>query len=115
MRETAAEDIRIHAAEGSSGGRETITRDRTPMPRERGGGEEERVSMSSSWPGYRRRGRCASSTRAVDRARELVGPGARLANFISLRCVDGGRYSSGGSVRSQATMASMSASFIFLK
>ena len=64
MRKTAAEDIRIHAAEGSSGGRETITRDRTPKPRERGGGEEERVSMSSSWAGYRRRARCASSARA---------------------------------------------------
>jgi hypothetical protein len=43
MREKAAEDIRICAAEGSSGGRETITRDRTPVPRDCGGGEEERV------------------------------------------------------------------------
>ena len=42
MRETAAEDIRIRAAEGSSGGRETITRDRAPVPRNRGGGVEER-------------------------------------------------------------------------
>ena len=42
MRDTAAEDIRIGAAEGSSGGRETITRDRAPVPRNRGGGVEER-------------------------------------------------------------------------
>jgi hypothetical protein len=114
MRETAAEDIRIHAAEGSSGGRETITRDRTPVPRERGGGEQERVSMSSSWAGYRRRGRCASSARAVDRACELLIP-ARNCRFHFAETRRRERYSSGGSVRSQATMASMSASFIFLK
>jgi hypothetical protein len=44
MREKAAEDIRICAAEGSSGGRGTITRDRTAVPRDcGGGGEQERV------------------------------------------------------------------------
>jgi hypothetical protein len=43
MREKAAEDIRICAAEGSSGGRGTITRDRAPVPRDGGGGEQERV------------------------------------------------------------------------
>jgi hypothetical protein len=42
MREKAAEDIRICAAEGSSGGTGTITRDRAPVPRNRGGGVEER-------------------------------------------------------------------------
>jgi hypothetical protein len=43
MREKAAEDIRIRAAEGSSGGRGTITRDRALVPLDCGGGEEERV------------------------------------------------------------------------
>ena len=51
MRDTAAEDIRIGAAEGSSGGRETITRDRAPVPRNRGGGETKRVLNPSSWGG----------------------------------------------------------------
>ena len=49
MREKAAEDIRICAAEGSSGGRGTITRDRAPVPRDCGGGELSLASGSSSW------------------------------------------------------------------
>jgi len=52
------------------------------MPRERGGGEEEHVSMSSSWPGYRRRGRCASSARST----WLASCWSRraIADFVSL-------------------------------
>ena len=52
--------------------------------------------------------------RPLDLARELLIP-ARNSRFHFAETRRRGHYSSGGSVRSQATMASMSASFIFLK
>jgi hypothetical protein len=52
--------------------------------------------------------------RPLDLARELLIP-ARNCRFHFAETRRREHYSSGGSVRSQATMASMSASFIFLK
>src|SRR4030088_280726 len=117
----AAEDIRICAAEGSSGGRETITRDRAPVPRDCGGGEEERVSISSSWARAiaagagavkHERHRTCLAAACAGISRQQRGPHHAQVNNVSWPPV---AYSRGGMVRTQATIASRSSSLILLK